>query len=162
MEVVFLCGNQENIAVDPVCRAILQNTCKQRLRITAMSSMPATPPAILLVKNSAVLPEDGRFPLGTIPVFDGENRRITAFLQQSGGCGVDYGTSSRATVSLSSMDDSSATVGLQRNLVSAKGRVLEPCEIPVILHRKMSPRQVLSAVAVLLLADVPWEGSYHF
>ncbi len=123
---------------------------------------PDGEPMVLLLKNSAPLPAGACLPPEAVVAFDGENSRVSAFLQGAGGRGVDFGTSPRATVSLASMTEGSATVSVQRNVVLASRRVLEPCEIPVTLAAAMSPRQVLAAVSVLLLAGVPWEQGYRF
>lgn len=166
MEIVFVCGKQAREEADPVRRAILRNTLDCLPHITATATISAETffrkPTVILLKNNAVLPEPFRLPPTAAVAFDGENSRVSAFLKKIGGSGVDFGTSPRSTVSLSSMTDTSATVSVQRNLVLVDGRILEPCEIPVTLSVPMSPRQVLASVAVLLLAGVPWESGYCF
>lgn len=161
MEVVLVGGETARIA-----RAVLNNCGAVPLHITEQFAM--TPllarcrPSLLLLKNDAVLVEPIVFPEGTVVVFDGENPRTANCLRKSWGMAVDYGTSSHATVSLSSITDCGATVSLQRKLHTMIGTVLEPCEILVSLSTPMSPRQVLASVSLLLLTGIPWEKGYKF
>lgn len=164
MEIIIVYGASSRNTAERLRRSILQNckTCAVTVTSAPDQMQPAEEGAVFLFQNDAALPERGCLPCPGAVAFDGESRRIAAFLQAAGCPAVDFGTSPRATVSLSSMTEGSATVSVQRHLFLPDGRVVDPCEIPVFLSHPMSPRQVLAGVTVLLLAAIPVGEGYWF
>ncbi|MDD5953196.1 MAG: hypothetical protein PUC32_06065 [Oscillospiraceae bacterium] len=165
MNILLVRGKREQ-GPDVIGQAILQNGDPLSFTVLEtddlLCSARAYHPSIFLLENSASLPFLGGLPGNPIAVFDEENHRGAAFLKDAGISAVDYGTSPRATISLSSLEELSATVAVQRNLVRSDTTILEPCEVMVRRTLPMSPRQLLGAAGVLLLAGVPWEKGLRF
>ncbi len=117
---------------------------------------------ILLFKNSFSPLPGHCLPRELFPIFEARNTAASSFLRGTGVVAITCGTSPRDTLSLSSLDDNSAMVSLQRCITTLDGYVVEPGDISVSLQHSRSPHQILAAVSVLLLAGIPWEDGYVF
>jgi hypothetical protein len=89
----------------------------------------------------ALLPGDA----GALPQNDGTNSINT-------GCVVTYGMSPRNTITLSSINESSCVLALQRELLTVTGDVLERQEIRV--EGGMKPESLLAVAGALLICGV--------
>lgn len=67
---------------------------------------------------------------------------------------LTFGMSNEDSLVLSGVRDHSASVCLQRGLVTLKGRKIEPREYPAKLETSVSLKNLLIAYGILLLADI--------
>ena len=72
------------------------------------------------------------------------------------------GMSPKDTLTLSSISDSSAVVSVQREIKDLNHQTIEPCEIKINYENRFSDYELLSACAVLLLADKIKDGRLDF
>jgi hypothetical protein len=80
---------------------------------------------------------------------------MTATLRSS--CVISYGMSKKDSVTLSSIDEDSLVLSLQRELPTLQGRPLERQDIPVRCFPGGKADDVMASVAALLLLGVPPE-----
>ena len=74
---------------------------------------------------------------------------------------VSCGMSNKDTMVLSSVTDDTASVCLQRKIITINGNEVEPCEFPVKLKTPITDYALLAAFAILLLSDIkPHGGEY--
>lgn len=74
-------------------------------------------------------------------------------------CIVAYGMSARDTITLSSIEEKSAVVALQRELPTLGGAVLDRQEIPVKSSSVTSPEELMAVVGSILIMGVD-DGSH--
>ena len=103
-------------------------------------------------------PEAGSFPSLILPdnsilLVDGQDRLAAAFAATLGLQVLDYGLSSRATLTLSSLSSEAAAVCLQRPVKSRKGNLLDPFEFPLHLKRSYPPDSLLRFAGILILSE---------
>ena len=75
----------------------------------------------------------------------------------SAPCAVSYGTSTRDTLTLSSLEGARACLALQRELVTLEGNVVERQELVLPFPPGTPPLSFLAAAGALLLLGVPPE-----
>jgi len=73
------------------------------------------------------------------------------------GCVVSFGLSPKDSITVSSIEPSSAVLALQRELVTLGGRVIEQQEIPLSIPKATSARDVTVLASGLLLLGIPPE-----
>lgn len=74
---------------------------------------------------------------------------------------VTCGMSNKDTMVLSSVTDNTASVCLQRKIITLSGNEVEPCEFPVKLKTPITDYALLASFAILLLSDIkPHGGEY--
>lgn len=117
---------------------------------------------ILLFKNSFLPMHKIGIPSGFLTVFESHNTKAAEALKGTGLTAVVCGTSAKDTLSVASLNDSSASVSLQRSIRTITGEVLEPHEIAIELDQCIGPYSLLATCAVLLLAGIASEEGYHF
>jgi hypothetical protein len=117
---------------------------------------------ILLLKNNFEYDKQLVIPSGFIPVFESHNVNAAAALKGTGLIGVTCGTSCKDTLSVASLDETSATVSLQRNIKTLTDEILEPHEITIKLQKEISPFTLLTICSVLLLSGVSSNGIFSF
>ena len=82
-------------------------------------------------------------------------------LKRSGSRAVTCGFSASCAVTISGLDGDRAAVGIQRDLVSAGGGIIEAREIPVSVGGINSPFAIMAAVAAALCSDSENRGFYE-
>lgn len=115
---------------------------------------------ILLFKKSFRFCGEKRAVSGLVPVFSSSHAGAAVFLKGTGLSAITYGMSSKDTVSIAGLDDTGASVSIQRSVRTLGGAVIEPGDIRVRLSRPLPAEQVLLLSTVLLLCDETPE--YHF
>lgn len=119
--------------------------------------------AIVVFKNSFSLSgRPAELPEGMPAVFGSNNMRAAEQLKGSKAAAIVCGTSSKDTLSVASLTESSASVSLQRSIHTLSKEVLEPRDIPVELAEQTGPYSLLATCAVLLLIGIEPEPGYQF
>lgn len=97
-----------------------------------------------------------------ISIVNGGNEKALRMLKDSPALTLTCGMSSKDTLTLSSINDCSAVVSVQREISGLNHQTIEPCEIKINFENKFSDYELLSACAVLLLADKITDGRLNF
>lgn len=117
---------------------------------------------ILLFKNSFCFEQQQKIPSGFIPVFESRNVQAAAALKGTGIVGVTCGTSAKDILSIASLEDTSATISLQRSVKTLTGLVLEPYDLTIQLKKPVNPFPLLMICSVLLLSGIPSNSEFCF
>lgn len=121
------------------------------------------PDTILVFKNSfSVSSEPIRLPEGIPAVFGSQNGKAAEQLKGSQVTPVVCGTSSKDTLSVASLAETSASVSLQRSVRTLCGEILEPKEISIELVQQLGPYPLLATCAVFLLCGMDSEKGFRF
>jgi hypothetical protein len=115
---------------------------------------------ILLFKNGIRQKAPVHVPEGFLCVLGSRNTKAAELLNGTDAAVVTCGTGPKDTLSLAGLENSCATVSLQRNLITLSGNLLEPHDFNVSLSRQRSPYQVLFVSAVLLISDIDSGNGY--
>ena len=75
---------------------------------------------------------------------------------------ITYGFSSKATLTLSGIEDDHIVICLQRTVTDLSGRQIDPQEFNVYFSGEHNPDTVLQLAAVCLLSGVPVENISKF
>lgn len=116
---------------------------------------------ILILKNSFKDIDDNYLPSNFLPVFDNQNLKAVKFLKDRCKIVLTCGVSSKNTLSISSIDESSAVVSLQRYMI-IKNKIVEPHDFTINLTKQVEPQDLLFTCAILLLSDIPSMDGYEF
>ena len=112
-----------------------------------------TEKGIFVFKNKISRYAGLKVPKGWLAVVDAGNVSALSVLQKSGISAVTCGMSAKDTLNLSSSKEFSAVVSFQRQMYSLSGQEVYEQDVPVRLEKEMDPYVILSACAVLALAD---------
>ncbi len=116
---------------------------------------------ILLFKNSFCGTTARSVPAGILTVFESYNGKAAEALKGTGVVAITCGTSAKDTLSVASLDETSATVSLQRTVKDIAGAILEPRDVTVELDSLLSPYQLLAVCSVLMLSGLDPNDGYH-
>ncbi|OQB14038.1 MAG: hypothetical protein BWY15_01410 [Firmicutes bacterium ADurb.Bin193] len=75
---------------------------------------------------------------------------------------VTYGLNSRATLTVSSIEESKVVLCLQRSITDLDGRVIEPQEFSVYISGEIDAEMILLMSAVLLISGVSLDRLSEF
>ncbi|NLJ31204.1 MAG: hypothetical protein GX424_06345 [Clostridiales bacterium] len=115
---------------------------------------------ILLFKNSFDSGGQVHVPPHFFCILESKNVHAAELLRGTEVSAVTCGTSQKDTISVAGIQEGSAVLSLQRNLVTLEGKVLEPHDFTVSLRSEIGPHRVLAVCAVLLLAGVDSSKGY--
>jgi len=62
---------------------------------------------------------------------------------------ISYGFNSKATITASSVDEDEVLVCVQRNIISSKGKIIEPQEIKMKLEKDVDCAMAISAILLI-------------
>lgn len=181
MNAVFLYGEDGDSAVSETLFAAVRAAGSSALRVTgrlvAADPVDAADPEYLVfdhfpAQNAALgggiavfgacvgeLPDFLCIPNNYFAVFDAENNSGEIF-QKNCRQTVPCGLSQKNTVTFSSIGNDTAVVALQRSLVTLKGNVAEPREIPLRFGAFRGNFALLAAAAVLILTEKVPENEF--
>ena len=108
---------------------------------------------VFVFKNKVSCPLPVEIPSGFTAVAHSASASALALLKHTDCPAVVCGMSSRDTVTLSGLQEPSAAVSVQRQIVDWNGGVIEAREIPVSLSTPLEGYSLLAACAVLLLTQ---------
>ena len=86
-------------------------------------------------------------------VYSGDKKGLQ-LLQKHGITTLTCGMCESDTLILSSISESTASVCLQRKIITVKGDIIEPREYPIRLKNKITDYALLAAVGILLLYGI--------
>ncbi len=86
-------------------------------------------------------------------VFSGDKKGLQ-LLQKRGITTLSCGMSQSDTLILSSISENTASICLQRKIITITGDVIEPREFPIKLKNKISDYALLAAIGILLLYGI--------
>ncbi|MBE6821501.1 MAG: hypothetical protein E7518_00090 [Ruminococcaceae bacterium] len=115
---------------------------------------------ILLFKNSFEAQGPLQVPDGFSCILDSQNLHAAAALRGSCAAAITCGTSSKDTISIAALDETSASLSLQRSILTISGTVLEPHDFTVSLRPSLGPHRVLAVCAVLLVCGIESSEGY--
>lgn len=112
------------------------------------------PNGILLFKNSYNVSESVNIPPDFSCVLETKNLNAAAVLKGQNITVITCGTSAKDTISIAGLDETNATLSLQRSIITVDGRILEPHDFTVRLNSKIGPHRILAVCATLLLSGI--------
>ena len=171
MHFILLYGDRDDSALGrALFRALKQHG--GALRLSAERSEGTTTPApqyliteyetpprikvergVFVFKDKVSCPMPVEIPKGFVAVAHSASAASLALLRHTSCPAVVCGMSSRDTVTLSGLQEPSAAVSVQRQIVDLQGGVIEAREIPVGLSAPLEGYPLLAACAVLLLTQ---------
>lgn len=95
---------------------------------------------------------------GIINVVDPDNIAALSLLKDSPNMAVTCGMSSRCTLTISSIEENSAALSLQRKVALLSGGAAEPSEISVSMSERIDGYALLAISAVFILAGYCNDG----
>jgi len=107
--------------------------------------------AIFVFKDCTPLPAGFETMSGQIAIVDSGNKDAMKLVSGTKMPAVTCGLSPCDTLTLSSLSEDSAVIGLQRCITCFDGTVLEPQEIPVSLCAQVGSFTLLCAAAIFIL-----------
>lgn len=116
---------------------------------------------IILFKNSFHSSEKNLIPEGFLSILEMKNSSAAELLNGTGAAAITCGTSSKDTLSIAGIDETSAALSLQRSVMTVGGRMLEPHDFTVRFPSKLSPTRILAVCAVLLLSGIDSANGYE-
>lgn len=118
------------------------------------------PRGIILLKKGIMSQKSVMIPDGFLCVLETKNYHAASLLKDTNATVITCGTSTKDTISLAGLENTGATLSLQRNLPTLSGELLEPHDFNVSFSKIRSPHQILFVCAALLLSGVDSSGSY--
>ena len=116
---------------------------------------------LLVFKNSFI---SNDLPInidGLTPIVDEQNKTAISILKRTGSSVISCGMAYHNTLSIASIDYSSAVVSLQRNIKTLTGNVLEPHDFPVYFNKRIDLYSLLASSAILLLSNVDSSNGFY-
>ncbi|MDF1495016.1 hypothetical protein [Caproiciproducens sp. CPB-2] len=116
---------------------------------------------IILFKNSFHSSEKILIPEGFLSILEMKNASAAELLNGTGAAAITCGTSSKDTLSIAGIDETSAALSLQRSVMTLDGKMVEPRDFTVRFPPKLSPTRILAVCAVLLLSGIDSANGYE-
>lgn len=101
-------------------------------------------------------------PESSVCIVESCNAEALSLLHDCGCTVLSCGMSGRDTLSVSSLEQASASVSLQREITTLTGQCIEPGDIPVSLSLPVDAYSLSAAVGVLLLSGRDPENGFAF
>lgn len=117
---------------------------------------------IIIFKESYNFKEKSKIKDGFIPIFSGQNKQAVLTLLGTKNIAISCGTSSKDTISASSIGRDRCTVSLQRDIKDLNSNTIESHEFIVNLKKEVGIYPLLISCATLLLIGIESSGSYSF
>ena len=117
---------------------------------------------ILLFKNSFHSSQNISIPSGFSCVLETKNLNAAVILKDTNTAAITCGTSPKDTISIAGLglDETNATLSLQRSIITVGGGILEPHDFTVKLLSKLGPHRILAVCAVLLISGIDSSQGY--
>lgn len=108
---------------------------------------------ILIFKDNITNFSQNTLPKACAAILEADNRTAAAILQAHHIPILTCGLSPKNTITFSSRTPEKAVVTLQREIRTASGKKIEPCELPVSLSKTRADYAILASIATLWLTD---------
>ena len=115
---------------------------------------------ILLFKNSFDSTGQIHVPGGFFCVLEAQNVHAASLLRGSDVFAVTCGTSPKDTISIAALEEESAALSLQRNLITLEEKTLEPHDFTIQLSAPLGPHRILAVSAILLISGIDSSQGY--
>lgn len=99
---------------------------------------------------------------GCVCIVESSNTDALSLLQNCECTVLCCGMSRRDTLSIASLENTSACISLQRELTTFYGKTIEPGDIPVSLSLPIDAYALSAAVGVLLLSGLDYQNGFSF
>lgn len=117
---------------------------------------------IIIFKESYNFNEKNKIKNEFIPIFSGQNKQAALTLVGTNNIAISCGTSSKDTISASSIGRDRCTISLQRDIKDLNSNVIESHEFIVNLKKEVGIYPLLISCATLLLIGIESFGGYSF
>lgn len=94
------------------------------------------------------------FHQGIIGICEDINHKAFELFQKSNIPVISCGMNSKSTITLSSINDDTALVSLQRIISDMNGKEIEPFEFTIKLNKKYNPFSVIASAVILLMYGI--------
>lgn len=111
-----------------------------------------TDTAIVIFKDADKLAIDFETRKPAVALVDSCNEDMLKLASKTGFPAITCGLSPKDTITLSSIDEDSAVVDLQRSVTCFDGTVVEPQEIPVALYSSIDSFALMCVAAIFILS----------
>lgn len=108
--------------------------------------------AVIIYKDAVKIPVLFEAPKQMVAVVDSCNKELPRLVSATNLPAVTCGLSPRDTITLSSINEDSAVIDVQRSITCFDGSVLEPQEIPVTLYSPIDSYTLMAAATIFILS----------
>jgi len=95
-----------------------------------------------------------KIPKGFIGIAEHDDKVALGLLMQNKIETATCGFSSYDTITVSSITEDSAMIGVQRSVKTLKGNIIEPCEFPIKYKKDILRNSLLTAYGILLISGL--------
>ena len=158
---IILYGNDKDLSINSAVKRILkagkaygkiEDCCVFDYNECDISSFENTK-GIFIFKSNLQFQDNIIIPSGFLAILPSYSCNAASILKNINVFAVTCGTSSRDTISLSSLNNLRAVISLQRNVRSVDGELILPHEIVVDLNEQIAIYPLLASIAVLVLCN---------
>ncbi len=170
MNSIIICGNRNDISVTNIVKKAVSlyiNPTDDNSKFIFkecdnVSKIEKEDKGVVVFKNSFNYNNEPIYLKNMIPIFDSQNYEARKVLKKQGNIAISCGMSLHDTLSISSLDFSSAIVSLQRQIINFNLKVIEPYEFRVNFSEKSGIYPILASCAILLLLGISPKNKYDF
>ncbi len=108
--------------------------------------------AIVIYKDMLPMPQRLLAVGHGVAIVDSSNYQLSQTLSDTGLPAITCGLHSRDTITLTSMGEDSAVIGIQRAIVNFDGSATEPQELPIGFAKPIDRFTLMAAAAILILS----------
>ena len=94
------------------------------------------------------------FPIGIIGICEDQNKEALDSFKNNNNAVITCGANNKNTVTVSSFNNDSFLITLQRTVIDINGKKIEPCEFKIKITEKFMPYSILAGAAVLILNGI--------
>ena len=158
---IILCGSNKDLSINNAVKRVLktgktygkmEDCCVFNYNECNMSNF-SNARGIFVFKSNLQFQDNIIIPPGFLAILPSYNCNAASILKNINVFAVTCGTSSRDTISLSSLNNSRAVISLQRNVRSVDDELILPHEIVVDLNGQIAIYPLLASIAILVLCN---------
>lgn len=117
---------------------------------------------ILIFKNTFEKSDNSIIPNNFTIIMDPQNTEAAQAIKGTNNVVITCGMLMKSTLSISSLDFSSAIISVQRSITDLSSKLIEPHDFAVLLRNKMGVYPILAVSAALMMLGVPSSSGYEF
>ena len=163
---IVICGDKSDDCISKLIKRILSiyefNGVCELIEDENIPNIDMDHNGIVVFKNSFKVNKKKVYFKNFISIFESQNTKVKDMLRLEKNKVISCGMSLKDTLSISSLDFSSAMVSLQREIINLSLTKIEPHEFKISFDNNIGPYPLLASVAVLLLIDTPKYKKYNF
>lgn len=119
------------------------------------------PNSIILFKSKQTNDFKIKLSASTISIMESTNQKAIAAIHGNDSPCVSCGMSGNDSITLSSINDTDATISIQRSVSDIYGHIIEPCDIKVKLKHFCDGFTLLSIIGVLIISGQLNDNSFN-